>query len=245
MNIPRIIHQTWKDRKTPERFRAFTDSWKRHHPSWEYRLWDDDDNRRFIQEKFPWFARLYNNYSLNIQRADSVRYFILYAYGGFYVDLDFECLRSVEPLLKERECVFGIETSTHAQYHYLDRIISNAFMAAAPGNPFFHAIIKDLITSVPIAQERNRFVLETTGPLMINRVYNGYNDKDRITLMASRYLFPLDYEEAEQHLNGQDTEVIRQKLKDAYAIHYHWGSWWKGDGRIPKRNTVGDGDYTG
>jgi mannosyltransferase OCH1-like enzyme len=228
MNIPRIIHQTWKDANTPERFRAFTDSWKRHHPSWEYRLWDDDANRRFIQDNFPWFVRLYDNYSLNIQRADTVRYFILYAYGGLYVDLDFECLRSVEPLLAQKECVFGVEASRHAEYHGLNKIISNAFMAAGPGNRFFYAIIKDLITSVPTALEKDRFVLETTGPLMITRVYNAYDEKDRITLMPSEYLFPLDYQEAEQLLNGQDTDVTRQKLKDAYAIHYHWGSWWKG-----------------
>jgi mannosyltransferase OCH1-like enzyme len=204
------------------------DSWKRHHPSWEYWLWDDDNNRRFVQNRFPWFVRLYDNYSLNIQRADSVRYFILYTYGGLYVDVDSECLRSVEPLLGKKECVFGLEASRHAEYHGVDKIISNAFMAAVPSNPFFYAIIKGLITGISTAQDKNRFVLETTGPLMINRVYDGYSDKERITLMPSRYLFPLNYAEAEQHLNGQGTEVIRQKLKDAYAIHYHWGSWWKG-----------------
>lgn len=144
------------------------------------------------------------------------------------MDLDFECLRSVESLLEEKECVFGIETSTHAQYHALDKIISNAFMATVDRHPFFFAIIKALVTNVPTSQEINTFVLETTGPLMMTRVYNEYNDKNRITLMPSCYLFPLDYEEAEQHLNEQDTEVIRQKLRDAYAIHYHWGSWWKG-----------------
>jgi mannosyltransferase OCH1-like enzyme len=228
MNIPKIIHQTWKDKNISGEVLAFANSWKKHHPTWEYRLWDDKDNRRFIQNRFPWFARFYDNYSLSIQRVDSVRYFILYTYGGLYVDLDFECLRSVEPLLVEEECVFGVEASTHAQYHHLDRIISNAFMAAVPGNRFFYAIIKDLITSVPTALEKDRFVLETTGPLMITRVYNAYDEKDRITLMPSEYLFPLDYQEAEQLLNGQDTDVTRQKLKDAYAIHYHWGSWWKG-----------------
>ncbi len=227
MNIPKIIHQTWKDKSISEKFLPIADSWKKHHPSWEYRLWDDNDNKRFIQDKFPWFARFYDNYAFNIQRADSVRYFILYRYGGVYVDLDFECLRSIESLLRGKECVFGIESSTHAQYHDRERIISNAFMAAVPKHPFFYAIIKELVTHTPKAKEDNDFVLETTGPFMITRVYNAYGDKDALELIPSQYLFPLDYKEAEQHLNGQDTTAIRQKLSGAYAVHYHWGSWWK------------------
>ena len=53
---------------------------------WEYRLSEDAANRRFIAEHFPWFLSLYDIYRLNIQRADAVRYLILFTHGGLFVD---------------------------------------------------------------------------------------------------------------------------------------------------------------
>ncbi|HOP46996.1 MAG TPA: glycosyltransferase [Desulfobacteraceae bacterium] len=228
MNIPKIIHQTWKEPEAPDHLRVFADSWKLHHPSWEYRLWSDDDNRRFIEASFSWFLPFYDNYSLDIQRADAVRYFILYKYGGIYVDLDVECFRPIESLLEENECVFGLEPPMHCVFHGKDKIISNAFMAVVPGHPFFYEISKELVTYVSKSNVLTDFVLDTTGPFMINRVYNKFKDKDGITLLPSNYLFPLDYREAEEYLNQTKSNVIRDKLKKAYGAHYHLGTWWKG-----------------
>jgi mannosyltransferase OCH1-like enzyme len=53
--IPRILHQTWKTREVPERFRGYVASWRRHHPDWEYRLWTDADNDDFIRTRYPDF----------------------------------------------------------------------------------------------------------------------------------------------------------------------------------------------
>jgi len=226
--IPKIIHQTWKNKKVPSLFKAFVNSWKKHHPSWEYRLWSDDDNKRFVETSFPWFVRLYDNYSLDIQRADAVRYFILYKCGGVYVDLDFECFKSIESLLGNAECVFGMEPPEHCLYHSKDEIISNAFMATVPGHPFFYAISKELVTYVSKTNMFTDFVLDTTGPFMIDRVYRKFKDKDTIALLPSNYLSPLDYLEAEQYLNQVESGVISDKLKKAYGVHYHLGTWWKG-----------------
>ena len=37
---------------------------------------------------YPWFLDTYDNYRYPIQRADSIRYFILASHGGIYIDLD-------------------------------------------------------------------------------------------------------------------------------------------------------------
>jgi hypothetical protein len=37
--VPRLIHQSWKDREPPHRFRVWSDSWRRNHPGWSYVLW--------------------------------------------------------------------------------------------------------------------------------------------------------------------------------------------------------------
>jgi len=227
MRIPRIIHQTWKSKTIPKPFDEFTRTWKKHHPYWEYRLWDDTDNRQFIQEHYLWFLRYYDNYSFNIQRVDVVRYFILYTFGGLYVDIDVECFKSLEQVLQGATSVFCMEPEEHCRIHNTDRIVSNAFMACEPGHPFLYAIIKELITYVSQEKDHGRFVLETTGPMMVSRVYEKLEDKEHIKLLSAEMLSPLSYLESERYLKGEQTQLIHEKLKDAYGLHYHSGSWWK------------------
>ena len=40
--------------------------------------------------------RRFRNYKSGIQRADAFRYFVLFAYGGIYVDLDMEALKPLD-----------------------------------------------------------------------------------------------------------------------------------------------------
>ena len=41
---------------------------------------------------------MYDAYSLNIKRVDAIRYFLLFHYGGVYMDADFACVRSLDTM---------------------------------------------------------------------------------------------------------------------------------------------------
>ena len=93
--LPKIVHQTWRTRNIPQEWRAWHQTWKVCFPSPEFQhiIWTDKDARRLIETKYTWFLDIYDGYPHQIQRADAVRYFILFEYGGIYADLDYECLR--------------------------------------------------------------------------------------------------------------------------------------------------------
>jgi inositol phosphorylceramide mannosyltransferase catalytic subunit len=226
MPIPRIIHQTWKDESIPVPMQKLAASWIRNHPCWEYRLWTDTQNREFIRTHYPGFLPRYDSYPCHIQRVDAVRYFILYTFGGLYVDLDFECFHSLEPLLSEPECLFGLEPQEHCEIHNRDRIIGNALMATAPRHAFFHAIIDDLADYKPPPEHRNNVILETTGPFMLTRVYKRCRSAN-VTLLPSKYFYPLSLYELEQAAERGWSQVDHQKLREAYALHYFAGTWWR------------------
>ena len=111
--IPPIIHQTWKNTYIPAEWQRYQASWWQHHPQWTYRLWTDDDNRHFIHTYYAWFLPTYDAYPEAIMRVDAVRYFLLHHYGGVYVDLDFECIQPLAPLLSQAALVLGVEPPQH------------------------------------------------------------------------------------------------------------------------------------
>ena len=87
--IPKIIFQTWKTRRRlPSNFAYWRSSFSKRNPTYQHVLWDDDDNRRFVDERFHWFIDAYDRFPAEIFRADLIRFFFLYSYGGFYSDLD-------------------------------------------------------------------------------------------------------------------------------------------------------------
>src|SRR5438105_4266380 len=107
MNIPKIIHQIWlqgSDNNNnpiniPDDYPNFTDSWKQMNKEFTYVLWDDDKIMALMKEKFPFLIQKYNSLPRFIQKVDIAKFMILYTYGGIYVDLDLECLKSVNDLL--------------------------------------------------------------------------------------------------------------------------------------------------
>ena len=60
------------------------------HPGWEYKFWTDDTARAFIAKEYSWFLDTYDGYPYPIQRADALRYFAVYHYGGVYADMDLQ-----------------------------------------------------------------------------------------------------------------------------------------------------------
>lgn len=143
-SIPNIIHQTWKSEMVPSSIQGYVKSWLRLHPQYEYRFWTDDQNLELLKKHYPWFVPTYQAYSSPGQRADAIRYFILYHFGGLYVDADFEALKPADDLLANHTAVFGTEPQAHAHLLYnLPRLVSNAFMATCRNHPVLREVKKN------------------------------------------------------------------------------------------------------
>lgn len=224
--IPRILHQTWKTEQIPPAMQAHAASWKQHHPDWEHRLWTDAMNRDFIRREVPGFLPVYDSYPHAIQRVDAARYFILRHHGGVFVDLDFECLRNIEPLLQDRQFVVGTEPEEHARTHGMAAIVSNAFMASVPGHPLLQRVCEQL----PLDEVRHRqrdagfsHVLHSTGPFMLTRACEAFGPAAGVAILPPALLYPL-VKEADGRIG--EAQLSSTQHGQAYARHHYWGSWW-------------------
>lgn len=175
--IPRIIHQTWKDRDVPARFEEAQTSWQDAHPDWEYRFWTDQDLADLVNERAPELAPLYAAYPENIQRVDAARYVILREFGGLYVDLDTHCLKPVDGLL-QAQVVLPLTTPFG---------VSNQFMLSVPDHPLFHHTVASLPTAFAkrrLVWPRHVRILSTTGPLFLTDCLRTFGDVEGLRVLS-------------------------------------------------------------
>lgn len=142
VRIPRIIHRVWLGGDMPPEFVEFGDTWQEHHPDWEMRLWTEDNLPRLRnQELFDAAPRMHSSSMVPRFRSDLARLELLAEYGGLYVDTDFVCLRSIEPIIDGLD-LFAAEEKPG--------LIANGLIGATPGHPF----ILDMIAGIPGAVRR-------------------------------------------------------------------------------------------
>ena len=236
MKIPKIIHQIFEGRdgdKPSELLLTLAETWKQNNPFWEYRFWDFKAIDEFLLNSFPDFIENYHSFPHNVQRWDAIRYLILYKIGGLYVDLDYECLEPLETLLEDKTCCFGLDPEEHCRIFNKPLIISNAFMATIPNHPFFRKIIEEISVNNSEATDTFNYVLETTGPYMISKLYSLSQEKETICLLPAELISPLSKNEVNLIVHNQATNEIAVKIEKACAIHYFFGSWYSN-----KTNTV-------
>ncbi len=94
--IPKIIHYCWlSSDPVPLQLENYMKSWKEQLPDYEFMLWDFD---RFDRNKSLWVRQAFENKKYAFA-ADYIRLYAVYNYGGIYLDMDVEVLKSFDPLL--------------------------------------------------------------------------------------------------------------------------------------------------
>jgi hypothetical protein len=239
--IPHIFHQSWKTTEIPDKFKAWSESWHANHPSWEFKLWTDVDNRAFIAKYYPWFLPTFDGFETQIMRCDASRIFYLFHYGGLYADLDFESLKPIDPLLEGHRLVLGRMADTNLVGHGASSI-PNAIMASAPGHEFWMWCINRMVKGQKEKANENGFMAAefTTGPGMIYHAVNDYlaahpeGTPPGFVLYDPKYLYPYSWVEGrfgsdpQLRANCEGTEdhtACKAMFPEAYAITYWTHSW--------------------
>jgi len=134
--VPRILHQIWVGRDPlPKDFAAYTETWKLHHPGWEHRLWTEENIPTNLRR-----PEALERIRQPAERADILRFEILWRHGGVYVDVDFECRASLEPHIGDAEFFTAwLKPSTEGRQR-----VNNAFMGSVPGHPLLDRALEEL-----------------------------------------------------------------------------------------------------
>lgn len=164
MAFPKIIHQTWKDTNIPQKWMKSYNSWRTLHPEWKYILWTDIMIREYILTHHPHLLYIHDSYPYNIQRADMIRYIVLYDFGGVYSDLD------LYPVENINRFVDGICSDTAFVYSANTDCFTNALMMSKPGAKLWMEVFDLLKKPLPwYVFGKHMVVMKSTGPLMLTQ----------------------------------------------------------------------------
>lgn len=205
--IPKIIHQIWlgDQSKRPDKF---INTWKEKNPSWEHKLWTDDNLPELqCKKQFDLCPSLAG-------KADILRYQLLHDHGGFFIDADAECVNPLEDFFVENEsfCCWENEECRKG-------LMSNGYLASEKDSRLMKLILKRISTY----ENMSYHPLETwaiTGPLLLtNTVYlNVYP----ITVYPSWYFIPRHYSGVEY--TGSDKIYAKQYWGSTPNTGFEYGS---------------------
>ncbi len=160
-------------------------------PDLEHWFWSDEATEAFMLREFYFYYGLYKWYPWSIQRADVMRYFVLYEFGGIYADIDMECLQPLNKLILDHACILAREPDIISYIHHGRNrsLSSNAFMACRPRHPFMKLVIENLFSRIEL-----NGLLETTGPFMLDDIAQIYmTENTNLGKEDQLFVLPCDY----------------------------------------------------
>lgn len=160
--IPKNLHQIWVGpNEVPNNCLKYVDSWKKNNSDYNHFLWTNENLPKLpdnVKEQYERYGEL-KKYAF---QADVLRYYLIFEYGGVYVDIDIECHKKIDELLQKDLLISLVNMKAHwiansffgaIKAHYiLEYIIKNMKKEAYHGPIFFGNIIKKFL-GIPIKKE--------------------------------------------------------------------------------------------
>ncbi len=177
--IPHIFHQIWLGgSEMPVPFQVFRDHLLALHPGWDYQLWTDENLPPLIN------ARLFAAQNRMFYKADVLRYEILAAHGGVYIDTDFLMYKNIEPLLRN--------TDHFLAYEGVDWVC-NSIMGFAEN----HWLLWKFIAEAPTRSRAlwDRWGVERIGPGLVTACAKECPD---LLILSKHIFYPMGANEVRQ-----------------------------------------------
>jgi hypothetical protein len=212
--IPRKIHLIWiGGSPVPPDASSHAQAWKRIMGDvWQVKLWTDEDLNevhfsRAILDRIKQARH-------GVQKADILRYQVMQRHGGWYFDIDFEPVQSIEPISR----LLGHETMVLChQDENLDGKLSNGFFGCSEDHPAMSNIAKRVLNQPLNTGDFDMGQIVThTGPVFF---YAGLQGSPHI-LLPNRLFYPASFGEITQTpARPPETHFARHIWHSRYLDH--------------------------
>lgn len=211
--IPKIIHYCWlSDNPIPASLNRYMSTWKRILPDYEFMKWDFN---RFPRGKSKWVDQAFDNKKYAFA-ADYIRLYALYNYGGIYLDMDVEVLKSYDPFL----CL-----SSMVCYEANGTTIEAATIGSEKGSEWVKKCL-DYYQDRDFVTEKGVLSMKPIPQIMRDILNQNYklssvgNIEDALSLTQEIPVFSSDFFSPKSYSSGKV-----KTTKNTYSIHQFSGTW--------------------
>ena len=214
--IPKVLHYCWfgHGKKDPTTQKCIA-SWQKYCPSYRIIEWNEDNfdinSNIFVQEAYEEKKWAFV--------SDYVRLYVLYQYGGIYLDGDVELLKNLDDLLN----LGGAVTS------YQECYIPSAVMMANKANPWIGFLLSYYANrhfrkndgTLDMLQN-DRIITKLCIDKLGFKMGDSHISLGDVCLLPSLYLAPYKKVHTQKQSIYDIYKIDKQKT---YAIHHGNGSW--------------------
>jgi hypothetical protein len=205
----KVIHQYWEGEEMPGVLRRLCATWRDLNPGYAYRLWDAASVAAEFagDHRYSEFAALCHGIA---ERSDMIRYFLLWRFGGWWADTDFECVVPLDSW-DMPDPVDGLVGAADEAGNVRRTAIS--LLYAEPQC----AILERAIAGLDESLRQATGTLARTGNHFLERFL-----PERMALIAASRVFPTGFGNWREKLAlGRDALFGG----GVWACHYWWGTW--------------------
>lgn len=219
--IPKMIHYCWfGGNEKPDEVKRCIASWKRFLPDWEIHEWNEHnyDVNRYLYTKQAYALQKWAFVS------DMARVEILYRYGGIYLDVDVEFVKTLPEEYLSYDGICGFE--------HTDTIAPGLLFGITKEHPFMKQLLDEYKEEEFCIHNRGNYKtinMRITGVLE----QKGLQRNNQFQLIDGIKVFPAEY------FCGYDTDV-REPLITSNTIcwHHYMGSWQKKSVKVILQNIL-------
>ena len=224
-NIPKIIHYCWFGGKPiPKNLKKYIKSWKKYCPDYEIKEWNesnfDINSNKFIKEAYikKKFAFV----------TDYVRLYVIYNYGGIYLDTDVEIIKNFDGLLNN-ELFMGIQQN--------DSFATTGLGFGAKKN---NKYIKEMLDTYDDLKFDLENIINLACPILVTDVLKkyGYQIENETQVLCDGAIVVYSSEYFDPIAPGQPKNLMSKKT---YSIHHYTASWMSNKTRLKRKfcNLIG------
>lgn len=207
MAIPKVIHYCWfGDKPIPPKYQEFINEWRRICPDYEIIKWDeknyDTNSSTFTQEAFS-----YKQWAFI---ADYARFDIVNKYGGIYLDIDVQLLKSFDHLIMNK-AFFGIEKNFDHQLY----VAPGLGFGAEKNNKVLQGLLK-LYEGISFNPDHL-----VASPILYKPYFEelGFVQKNKIQELSQAKIFPTEY------FDSMDCFGKIKITKNTVSTHHYAATW--------------------
>lgn len=237
--IPKNIHQIWlqgEDHLRKNKPKLWRNAYhvKEFFDDCNYHLWEDDEIREVMKED-PALLSVYDSIDIKAAKADVARYFLVYTFGGVYLDMDFEPFENFwwifdgdVDLVAVVLSRFEGDMKSFSEWMWPTSTgMNNAIFGASRFSPALLSLLDGIKNNTP--KDDSKFawsgIIEHVGSRSFERAVLSYQSTVNTRLIPSGMLEPIHPMDGTMHIDYNTVKEAKSRFPAALGVHKPDLSW--------------------